>query len=218
MPSDFQLACTRARAAIVVPEFRTGTIRAAMHDRIDRGARRRRAALAGIATGLSLVAVAAAADVFGGVQVRLDPSGSTRLYFDVAHGQRFRPVRHPTDADFARAAQTVNFPVVLPTGLPAGTRAEMLSVFGPGAIQITYDLPGAWRRSNHLLMVVLANPRSVASPSQHDGPPPHTMAQLRFGPATGALRWTVGHEDVIVLKSTITSSELAHVKAAMAAR
>jgi hypothetical protein len=90
-------------------------------------------------------------------------------------------------------------------------------VAGPGAMQIAYNLPGAWRRSNHLLFVILANPKSVAPES---APAPSTKFSLHYGQKTGngAVRWMVGQEEVIVLKSTITSAELAHFKAAMGAR
>jgi hypothetical protein len=84
-------------------------------------------------------------------------------------------------------------------------------------MQITYNLPGAWRRSNHLLFVILANPKSVTS---QGAPPAHGKYALQFGQSKGlgAERWMVGQEEVIVLKSTITAAELAHFKAAMKAQ
>jgi hypothetical protein len=50
--------------------------------------------------------------------------------------------------------------------------------------------------------------------------PPKSKFNMQFGQTTGlgALRWRVGHEEVIVLKSTITAAELAHFKAVMTAQ
>ena len=175
--------------------------------------RRRRTAVAAVVASLSIVAAAAAADVFGRAQVHLDPSGTVHEYFDGVKGS-WRPVRNPKPSDFAAAARALNFPVVFPKGLPPGTTAEALSVIGPGAMHVVYDLPGAWRRSNHLLFVILANPIAVAPAS---APAPHTTYSLQFGQTkgVGAVRWRVGQEEVIVMKSTMTPAELAHFKAAM---
>jgi hypothetical protein len=217
MPSDFELSCARAREAITVPAFPLGAIRQAVQAGPDRrNGRRRRAAIAAVVAGLSIVTAAAAAQVFGGVQISLDPSGKVNMYFNGSSGFR-GPVRNPKEADLQAAARAMNFPVILPKGLPRGTDAEGLMVAGPGAMHIAYNLPGAWRRSNHLLFVVLANPKSVAPES---APAPHTKYSLQFGQTTGigAVRWMVGEEEVIVLKSTITPAELAHFKAAMGAR
>jgi hypothetical protein len=105
----------------------------------------------------------------------------------------------------------------LPKGLPQGTRPEMLVVLGSGAMQIVYDLPGASRRSNHLLFVMLANPKSVAPDSAKRPQGTYTM-EYGQKKGLGAVRWMVGQEEVIVLKSTITPAELAHFKAAMMAQ
>jgi hypothetical protein len=82
---------------------------------------------------------------------------------------------------------------------------------------LPHKLPGAWRRSNHLLVVMLANPKSVAP---ENAKPPHSKYTLEFGQKTGigAAHWMVGQEEVIVLKSTITPSEFAHFKAVMMAQ
>jgi hypothetical protein len=215
MPSDFTVSCKVARDAIAVPAFPLETIRAAYHRPRPR-AGRRRAAVAAVVAGVSIAAAAAAADVFGGARVSLEPSGIVREYFDGTKGG-WRPVRHPTEADFHAAARALNFPVTFPTGLPPGTTAEALTVLGPGAMHVVYDLPGAWRRSNHLLFVILANPSSVSPPGAQA---PHTAYSLQFGQTNGAgaVRWRVGREEMIVMKSTMTPAELAHFKAAMTGR
>ncbi len=217
MPSEFELCSISARDGLPVPPFPLGAIRQAVERPPNRKARGPgRAALAAIAAALSIVAVAAAAEVFGHVQVSVSPSGTAHLYFDGPAGYH-GPIRHPKRADFEAAARAVNFPVVFPAGLPPGTRADALTVLGPGAMQIAYALPGAWRRSNHLLFVILANPESVAPDS---APAPHTTYSLEFGQTsgTGAVHRMVGREEMIVLRSTITPAELAHLIAATTAR
>jgi hypothetical protein len=217
MQSDFELSCKSARDAIAVPAFPLDAIHDAVHDRPSRRTGgRRRVAVAAVVAGLSIAAAATAAEVLGHLQITLTPSGEVRMYFDGKNGYR-GPIRNPKEADFEAAARAMNFPVVFPKGLPKGTTAEGMTVAAPGAIQIAYNLPGAWRRDNHLLFVILANPKSVTAAG---GPPPRTNYSLQYGRTTsaGAMRWMVGQEEVIVLKSTMTPSELAHFKAAMNAR
>jgi hypothetical protein len=217
MQSNFALACKNVREAIPVPAIPLDAIRHGTLPRSsERAGRRRRGVLAAAVASLSIVAAAAAAEVFGHVQVSLEPSGVVRIAFDGAGGH-WLPVRNPTEQDIQKAARAMNFPVILPKGLPAGTTAMQLMALGPGAMQITYNLPGASRRSNHLLFVILANPKSVAPAN---ATPPKAKFTMEFGQTKGlgAERWMVGQEEVIVLKSTITAAELAHFKAVMTAQ
>ena len=217
MQSNFELACRTARESIPVPVLPLDAIRAGAQSRPgERAGRRRRGVLAAVVASFSVVAVAAAAEMFGYVQISLQPSGAMRVAFD-GTGAHWAPVRNPTEQDFQKAARAMNFPVILPKGLPQGTTAEMLVPLGSGAMQIIYDLPGASRRSNHLLFVTLANPKSVAPDSAKL---PRREYTMEVGPSkgVGAVRWMVGQEEVIVLKSTITPAELARFKAAMLAQ
>jgi len=217
MQSSFEVSCKNAREAIVVPAIPLDAIRlGATNRRSESAGRSRRGLVAAAVASLSLVAVAAAAEMFGHVQISLTPSGEAHLNFDGMNG-RWTYVRDPKESDMQKAARAMNFQVTLPKGLPAGTDAAAVTVLGPGAMQIAYNLPGAWRRSNHVLFVILANPKSVAP---YSATPPKTKFSLQYGPKTGlgAVRWMVGAEEVIVLKSTITAAELAHFKAVMTAQ
>lgn len=84
------------------------------------------------------------------------------------------------------------------------------------ALMLSYDLPGAGRRSNHLLTVVLANPAAyTAKPNDtRSKPVPHSddvMITERVSE-----QWTVGGEVVLLLPpSTMTVAEIAHMKRAM---
>ena len=217
MQSSFELSCKNARDAIAVPAIPLDAMRQEAQRRpIARAGLRRRSVVAASIASLALVAAAAAAEMFGNVQISLQPSGEVHVNFDGVNG-RLSQFRDPKASDMQKAARAMNFPVVLPKGLPAGTDAEAVTVLGPGAMQIAYNLPGAWRRSNHLLFVILANPKSVAP---EDATPPKSKFSIQFGQKTGlgAVHWMVGQEEVIVLKSTITAAELAHFKAAMTAQ
>jgi hypothetical protein len=216
MQSDFGLACKSAREAIAVPAIPLDAILSrAQARRRPQAATRRPSVLAGIVAGLSIAATAAAA-VLGHAQISLSPSGVARVSFD---GNRTfsGSVSHPQEADFQRAARAVNFPAVFPKGLPEGTVADYLTVFGADAIGLVYDLPGAQRRSNHLLFVFLANPKAVVP---LDAKPARDKDELNVGQTkgNGAVEWAVGGEEVVVLKSTITPAELAHFKATMTAQ
>jgi hypothetical protein len=216
MQSDFQLACKAARNAIVVPEVPLRAMRDGAYQRhAGRGGRRRRGVFAAVVATCSIVAAAAAAELFGHVQISLQPSGAMQVYFD-GNGGRWAPVRNPTERDIQNAARQMNFAVVLPQGLPRGTDAEGLTVLGPGAMEIVYNLPGAWRRSNHLLFVILANPKSIVP---EGAKPPVSKYSLGFGVRTRVVaHWIAGQEEVIVRSNTLTPAELARLKAAMTAQ
>jgi hypothetical protein len=215
MQSDFALSCKSARAAIAVPAIPLDAILSGAQDRPRRRAGSRRRVFAGIAVGLSMAAAAAAAQLLGHAQISISPSGTALVQYSPG-GPSKRHVSHPQAADFQRAARAMNFPVVFPKGLPEGTVADSLTVFGDNALGIVYDLPGAQRRSNHLLFVFLANPKAVVP---IDAKPARAKYELLVGQKKGnGAEWTVGGEKVVVLKSTITSAELAHFKAVMTAQ
>ncbi|HEX3548841.1 MAG TPA: hypothetical protein VHT53_00590 [Candidatus Elarobacter sp.] len=105
--------------------------------------------------------------------------------------------------------------MTLPAGIPGDRSPRSLLRAGTGAMILTYDLPGAWRRDNHLLRIVLADPRDVFDGGA-TAVKKHTY-ELKLGSMEGALRWRVGGEDVIVLKSTMTPAETEHLHRAMIA-
>ena len=121
--------------------------------------------------------------------------------------------RNASSADVGAAVRGVDFPVILPAGLPAGSR--LISVFraGPGAIVLGYALPGAWRASHHLAYILLTNP-SIVSRSSAGRIGKLSIRTAAVGPA---IRWRIGAEDVIVSNNNFTPSELARIEAAMLA-
>ncbi|MDQ6780325.1 MAG: hypothetical protein M3Z37_04115 [Candidatus Eremiobacteraeota bacterium] len=105
---------------------------------------------------------------------------------------------------------------MLPAGLPKGSTLLSLARAGSSAILLQYNLPGAWRRDNHVLALVLANPQSFAATSK--SMPGDYLLDLSGGTTHRGVHWTIGHEDVILAGSTLTPAELAHIKSAMLAQ
>ncbi|MFN2528268.1 MAG: hypothetical protein ABR584_06070 [Candidatus Baltobacteraceae bacterium] len=208
MPSNFELSCKNARELIPVPAIPLEVIRSGAQHRKAAAPKRRYGLPAATLVGLTIVAAAAATELLG-VRISFNPSGPLMVY-----AMDWKAVPKPTRADFQNAVGEVNFPVLLPVGLPPGTIPIVLNRTENSAVFITYNLPGEWRRSNHVLTVVLANPKAVTT----DNSPPrlHMPMQLEMGGPGGVL-WHVRGEDVIVLNSTMTASELAHFKTAMLA-
>ncbi len=65
----------------------------------------------------------------------------------------------PRDLPVSLAARHLQYPA----GLPAGTTLGEVG-YGPSIILLDYDLPGAWRRPNHLLRFWLVDPRALTAP------------------------------------------------------
>ncbi|MDE2480878.1 MAG: hypothetical protein KGN02_01645 [bacterium] len=208
MQSNFDVSCKRAREAIRVPAIPIDAIRLGAQRARRPTLNRKRSILAGLVAGISIVAVAAATELLG-ARIAFDPHGAMRVY---AIGGKMVP--HPTRDDFQAAIDGVTFPVVLPVGLPSGTNATGLFRLAKSALVISYDLPGEWRRSNHVLQVAVADPRIVTTSGAL--PALHMPMSFETGGSGGAL-WHIGGEDVIVLNSTMTAAELAHFKNAMIA-
>lgn len=211
MQSNFEVSCKSTRELLHVPAIPMDAIRTRARETKRPARGRRRSLVAGVLAGLSIVAVATATELLG-ARIAFDPHGPTRVY---AIGGKMLP--HPTREDFHAAVDGVNFPVLLPVGLPSGTNATALFRLAKNALFISYDLPGEWRRSNHVLQIAVADPRIVTTGSAL--PAIHMPMSFEIGgPATvGGQLWHIGAEDVIVLNNTMTPAELTHLKNAMTA-
>jgi hypothetical protein len=210
MSSESNVAFQSARNAIAVPDVPLDAIRRAARSAPEAPTRKR--LLAGILGGLVLVGTAAAAT-----------ETWAKIHFSLLnHGWGFSseniPMRtgdHPTPSDLKGAAQAADFPVTLPTGLPAGSVPTEMMQMGTSGIVIRYDLPGAYRANNHLMWIILANPKSMSAP----GALPRGTWGLQIGGKDPQISevWQIPGEVVMVVSNTATSDEIGHIKAAMKA-
>lgn len=81
---------------------------------------------------------------------------------------------------------------------------------------LQYDLPGAWRRSDHVLTLVIANPKTLTT-SRNIARGDYELS-MGSGTTHGRSQWMIGGEEVIVMSSTITPAERTGIKNAMVAR
>lgn len=206
MRSKFHDMCEAARASILVPRIPLDAIRNAARQPAMPTGRKRIGAL--VLAGALIVGGAAAAELWRGAHVSFGPSGQMRL----ATVDEFRVKKNPTDDDLRNVAHRATFPVEFPSGLPIGTTISEIG-YGPSIILVDYNLPGSWRRSNHLLRIVLLDPRALTTPTS-----PHAFV-FRIGglAATGSVRWNIGHELVIVMRSLATPAEINNIRRTMTA-
>lgn len=206
MPSEFQATCVAARASISVPEIPLVAIRGAANQMPAPNKRRKRI-LAFVLSGLVIAGAAAAAELWdNGAHVSFGPSGTVKM----STTDEFHVKTNPKADDLRAIANRATFPVEYPSGLPAGTTIAQVG-YGRSIILVLYNLPGAWRRSNHLLPIWLADPRALTSPASPYG------FRFRQGglAATGSVTWKIGKEVVIVMRSLATPAEIASIKHAM---
>jgi len=212
MPFNFSVSCKNARELITVPTIPLAAIRnAAESGPFSRSSAPRKGPIAALMAGACVAAVAAAAEVWSGTHVSFNPSGPMQL-----STHRLSFTKNPTIGDLRSAARHADFPVILPSGLPEGTTLGLLARAGSSALLFQYNLPGAWRRSNHVLSIVIANPQTLSvAPRTVRGD--YTL-ELGGTAARGGVRWIIGREEVMVLQSTLTTAELTHIKSTMIAQ
>jgi hypothetical protein len=212
MRFDLESACRDARAGMAVPPVPLGAIRAGAERRpATSGKQRRNGLVAAVLAGVSVAAVAAAAEVLSGTHVSVVPSGAV-----LVSSERLTFAKNPSADKLRAVTRQASFPVVLPAGLPDGTKLHTLALTGSSAVLLQYDLPGAWRRSNHVLTMVLADHKTLGAAPKR-GRPGYVL-ELGGTPGNSAVRWTIGREEVFVLPGTLTAAELARIKRAMGAR
>lgn len=208
MHSDLLERCQTARAEINIPAFPRASIQAAAQ-RTPQASSRKRPIIAAAIAGFSVIAIAAAAEMAVQTHIHFTQSGGMVLSSNAKNDEN-RDIH--SEAEVAEAAKQLNFAVTLPAGLPAGTQPIRLFRSGHDVLVVTYNLPGQWRASHHLLWIFIANPAAVAqAPSA-----PRLHLQRRYAdPHMSSARWRAGAEEVIVVSNGLTPSELQSIKAAM---
>lgn len=208
MPSEFRLSCDSARAGISVPDIPLAAIRNAANDTAE-PSKRRKPVFAVVLLALFVAGAAAAAELWdNGAHLSFGSSGRVQMSTTDA----FHVMKDPTPEDLRTIARGTTFPIQYPDGLPAGTTLGEIG-YGQSIMLLDYNLPGAWRRSNHLLRIWLVDPRALTAPRSS-----YAFSFKMGGLAsTGSVRWTVGREVVIVMRSLATPSEIENIKRAMVA-
>lgn len=210
MQFDLRAACTAERRRMEVPAVPLGAIRAAAARPPGIVPRKRSALSAVFLAAIPMLAMAAGAAQLWRTHIYLNPTGVSKL-----QGHNGAWAKNPTLAELRAFSARLNFPVILPVGLPEGTQPIRLVRMDTDALLIQYNLPGTWRRSDHLLDVIVSNPSTLESPP-HGAPYKYN---LMFGghAGRGSVHWRIGKEEVIVFDSTMTTLETAHFKRAMQA-
>lgn len=205
MQSNFEILCKETRGAITVPSIDLAAIRAG-YGRVNapRPAKRHGIFFTGL-TVFAMAAVAAAAVV-----------GTSHVVFTfhgglVLQAKHIRVIDNVTSAAMSAAAQQADFPVTWPKGLPNGTRLTKMTLGDASVIALQYDLPGAYRRDNHLLVMFLMNPSAVSKHPQSGG-----KYEEQYAASTVRV-WTVGGEAVVLVaeKGGMQPSEIDAIKNAM---
>ena len=194
-----------------------GAIRLAAHTRAEQPPKRRTPFLALLLAGATIAGAAAATVLWKDTHVAMNARGSVAVTIpDAKHAKT------PSASDVKAIAAQASFPVVLPAGLPAGTTLKWI-YYNPSTIVFQYDLPGAWRRSDHLMWIVLSDLQ--AANASHDARPSDDRWTVLFGAEkhrplvrVQPQRWIAGGEVVILPPSTITPQELTTIQRAMQAR
>jgi hypothetical protein len=208
MPSEFQSMCESAREGISVPDIPLAAVRSAANQ-VWAPSKRRKRVVPIVLFGLFIAGAAAAAELWdNGAHLSFGPSGGVQM----STTDEFHVIKDPAPEDLRTIARGATFPVQYPGGLPAGTTLGEIG-YGPSIVLLDYNLPGAWRRPNHLLRIWLVDPRVLTAPRSS------RAFSFKIGglASTGSVRWDIGHELVIVMRSLATPSEIENIKRAMVA-
>lgn len=210
MSADLGSLFKKARQELEVPSVPLSAIcEAAFQRRPSVAGKRRRGLLAALWAFGSVAAVAAAAEIWHAAHFSYDRRGTMEI-----RSPELIAKRNPTTNDLARAARSANFHVVFPAGLPAGTKLESLG-YGRGVIFLQYGLPGAWRRSDHIVTMVLTSSETLATKVKNH---PGEFVLAFRGLNAHSPQWSVASERIIVSQSTLTPKELAAIESATLAR
>lgn len=207
MHADLLERCRAAREHIEVPPFPLTSIRTAAA-RATKPAPRRRTLAAAVLTSLSIVSIAAAAEVLVQTHIHFPPAGGMVISSDAKPSSR---AIH-SEAEIREAAEHLDFPAILPSGLPEGTQPVRLTTAGSDLLAIDYDLPGVQRRSHHMLWVFLANPSTMAGLK---APYASSSPLYRLHMKDDVALFRAGAEQVIMVSNGLTATEFAAIKRSM---
>jgi hypothetical protein len=198
MSFDFSARARSAREALAVPDVPLGAIRARARTARTHERMRLLAASAALVVALGAGSVAGA-KLYSSVRVWL---GGGKAAMTV---KSFDGVREPTNAEFRKAIAHATFPVVLPVGLPEGTRVT--AVFStpsgrPSALVISYEND----RTGMKPSFVLVDPAVVDLGGR--------LLEMQSASAKDVYTWRAGGE-VVLMPKTVSASQAKTVETAM---
>lgn len=215
MRSDFAAACKTAKSKIIVPPVPIERIRSGAA-RPQPGWSRRPfvAACAAITAMVALGAgVAFGGKILSGIHIWLPPAGNATIMAD-----RISLAGRPTAESMREIVASAAFRLILPTGLPQGTRLRTvatLSGAGRRIFMLSYEYPIATGPGRGFATVMLSG-RSF--PFAQTAPPfrPIGIRPVIAMRVHKPVRWFVGREEILVW-SSLTAQQVARMRAAMAA-
>lgn len=199
MHFDFSSLGRTARSMIPVPDVPIEAMRARVRRATTQGRLRTLAVGGAICIAALGVGAGFGGRIYDSVHVWLTGEKAT------TSSHSFVEVREPTAADLRGIISRATFPLVLPTGIPAGTRVTIILYFPvdhPDFVQIQYY-------NKHPKMNVGISLYSSAAINTN-APGPISQAYRE-----DVYRWRVGAEYVIIPKAHVSPREAARVKAAM---
>jgi hypothetical protein len=218
MQSDFAVACKEAKNRIVVPGVPIEKIRSAARQPITQWRRRAMAAAAAIV----IVALLGVGVAFGGKLLRelrvWFPSGQTAR-MEISADSITMSYR-VTASVLRRAVGGTPFRVVLPSGLPRGTRLHFvitLSGANGRALALAYSYPNSNGHAGVANFLLLSRSLRVSENARlfklMSSITPRMI--LRTPPAGKIVHWFAGDETVI-LSGTLSDRQAERVRASMA--
>ena len=201
MDFDFAAMAKRARAQVSAPDVPMNLIVARSRDARSRG--RVRAIVLSGALSLATIGTAAAfgTSIYEGVRLWISGNRAAVVI------NSFAMVNDPTANDLRSAVAHATFPVVLPIGLPAGTRIVRIwyaPAARPNILGLDYQDAQTKLRSGIALFDSSAiNSRDTVLPTGSLRPP-----------FQESYHWQLGRETVLVLKRTISLPDVERIKAA----
>ncbi len=189
----FDLAAVRSRAASATP--------------IPRPRRNRSWLVAALVIGIPSLALAGSQII--PARFFWMPNGSVLVNSRISHA-----FLRPTPNDLTKIVQSAHYRVVLPTGLPAGSRLKgLLMAIGTESFLVNYSVPGRGRCCH---ISFLITPLTDAPSPAITFPPGLSVRFVPKGQTHYArARWNAGEERVTVLGYTISPDQLNHIRRAM---
>lgn len=204
MQSDFATKCKRAVYTAKVPPIPMVAIRKAVSPRSTK----RRATLLYSAL---FVAASGLTAAFGAQVLN-----RAYVYFGAPSGphvvsQSLSVSWQPTAAQLRSVLSHASYNVVVPSGLPKGTRLEHLGNIGRDVVIFWYTYPRGGSRSHGTASMLVASPETLSMLRKvvQQGVTVKTKGD------NAGIHWRIGGEEVVMLGNTLSPAEIAQVREAM---